>query len=238
MRQSFLFSSQLLTQLKENINNPDLSTIEKSSPPIIYSSCKQLLLNEPNTWSWLYDISPNNDENTIEVFCDMSTDWGGWTVFRHNNTYSNTTNQTVELIDPTIYNEFLEVKNNSSEINILSDLDIIYQTDTPQAWCSGTPYIYQWEMNAKTLSFNDLSNNTITTRNFYWASDHESMKFNNTLNQFYLNRKIDYATCNIASRFWINEPVIIKSLKLLTYSSEPNRKHSKISWSYYHIMLR
>ena len=45
---------------------------------IYNSSCKRILESSLDNWDWVYKINPSwNDE--FEVYCDMSTDWGGWT---------------------------------------------------------------------------------------------------------------------------------------------------------------
>ena len=43
-------------------------------------SCKDILNSYLNTWDWVYKINPTWG-NLINVYCDMSTDWGGWTLF-------------------------------------------------------------------------------------------------------------------------------------------------------------
>ena len=49
---------------------------------IVYprADCNALLKNGFATTSGLYEISPDNI-NTYQVYCDMETDWGGWTLF-------------------------------------------------------------------------------------------------------------------------------------------------------------
>ncbi len=46
---------------------------------IVYSSCKEILDNWASTWDGTYTIDPENDWVWFEVYCDMTTDWGGWT---------------------------------------------------------------------------------------------------------------------------------------------------------------
>ena len=45
---------------------------------IYNSGCKRILESSLDNWDWIYKINPAGTEE-FEVYCDMSTDWGGWT---------------------------------------------------------------------------------------------------------------------------------------------------------------
>ena len=52
-----------------------------------WKSCKDIQDKYWKLIDWIYKISPNWEE--FEVYCDMTTEWGGWTFFWHYNDNSN-----------------------------------------------------------------------------------------------------------------------------------------------------
>lgn len=59
-------------------NSQSKGMIPESSVSVLYSSCKEILTNTPNSSSGIYKILINSEE--IDVKCDMETDGGGWTL--------------------------------------------------------------------------------------------------------------------------------------------------------------
>jgi prepilin-type N-terminal cleavage/methylation domain-containing protein len=53
---------------------------EKCDENIEWKSCKKILSDWKSNWNWYYKINPT-DSKTLKVYCDMTTDWGGWTRF-------------------------------------------------------------------------------------------------------------------------------------------------------------
>jgi len=81
---------------------------------ISYISCKDILDNNPSTfWNdWYYLISPDQI-SAFKVYCDMTTDWWGWTYWQGWKINSNTNNQE--------FTDYIEQKN-----NIPADFDNLY----------------------------------------------------------------------------------------------------------------
>ncbi len=67
--------------LKSQIDSLSLVVKNINTPPTSYSSCKNILDQYPGSPSGTYIIDPDglSSLSTISVYCDMSTDGGGWT---------------------------------------------------------------------------------------------------------------------------------------------------------------
>ncbi len=68
------------TQTKEFLGYDGQNWRKLNSSGKIYANCQSIKEENPNSADGLYWIDPKNNDNPIQVWCDMTTDDGGWMV--------------------------------------------------------------------------------------------------------------------------------------------------------------
>jgi len=119
--------SQPTSTYEAYLSNDEVITWENVSLWTIYSnsSCKRLKENDSTLPDGKYMIDPLADWNEIEVLCDMTTDWGGWTLYTWKNIHELPTIWFLE-----VHPEKLQIKFNQIRWNyrapLGTELPVIY----------------------------------------------------------------------------------------------------------------
>jgi hypothetical protein len=70
-------------------NSQSKGMIPEQSVPETFSSCKDILDNGNSTGDGVYSIQPATASEPFDVYCDMTTDGGGWTQVMGGNSNNN-----------------------------------------------------------------------------------------------------------------------------------------------------
>jgi hypothetical protein len=54
------------------------------STDTVWLTCKQIKTDYPNSLDWVYWIRPSSIQPAFQAYCDMTTDWGWWTIVYQN----------------------------------------------------------------------------------------------------------------------------------------------------------
>jgi prepilin-type N-terminal cleavage/methylation domain-containing protein len=122
-------------------------------------SCNAIFKNEKSNWDWVYKINPTwNSE--FDVYCDMTTDWAGWTMVGYYNhwwlSYSSWA-----LWNKEIYNIPWWKLSDSITNNIFNNhlkLEWVWKLWSEYFYCKNWIFDYSWQTKA--------NNKTICSRKY------------------------------------------------------------------------
>lgn len=194
-----LMASDFYVFIKKNKN------YEIIEEPRIFNSCSAILLDDPLKESGYYTVNVNETEST-EVYCNMETDSGGWTlVTRLNTTDANTrkwndtfwtdTNEVGDLYNNNDYSSYFK---NSTEIFKSVLLEFNYNNGV---------LIAGFNNNNNTLNFYDSITQTLSLNNLNFSR----IFTNNTDSSNFFGSNLSFQTSDLSGysrsdlfRIWYN----------------------------------
>jgi hypothetical protein len=200
--------SQTTNTLEVYISNDEIITWTGVSLWGLYSksSCKRIKELNTESVDWKYMIDPLGDWNEFEVLCDMTTDWGGWTLYSWKNIYNLPTKWFLEVHSDKLDINFTKIRWNYRS-PLWKELPLIYKIYNQSEWkilfshweqvdvdLWDNPNLHYktvqdfsnafsfWEVNTSWVNESDFKNWIILD-----SLDHISSWKNTTVNTYYLN---------------------------------------------------
>lgn len=199
-----LMASDFYVFVKKNKNYEIKKSLDEIiEEPKIFNSCSAILLDDPLKESGYYTVNVNETEST-EVYCNMETDSGGWTlVTRLNTTDANTrkwndtfwtdTNEVGDLYNNNDYSSYFK---NSTEIFKSVLLEFNYNNGV---------LIAEFNNNNNTLNFYDSITQTLSLNNLNFSR----IFTNNTDSSNFFGNILSFQVTDGASndlfRIWYNK---------------------------------
>ena len=84
---NFIGESEFIVNIWDNDNNDNIIVVVDNTD---YTNCNTILTSWWSAWDWIYTIDPENNWTWFDVYCDMTTDWGWWTLVAYSKWWETT----------------------------------------------------------------------------------------------------------------------------------------------------
>ena len=150
--QSFVYNI-----LSNNLNLRDaIIWQDPMLPSLSYKNCREILDSWKSTWSGIYTIKPWS--SSFDVYCDMTTDWGWWTLLFSSTQWKRFYNET----------EVWNTENEEYIRNLQKRKDISYISNDTLVKFWNNIIVWVWKKFPFTSSSNEKFN-WIVKSGFWWA---------------------------------------------------------------------
>lgn len=201
------------TELKWTIANP-------------WGSCKDILISWDSWWDWIYRIKP--DTTSIQVYCDMTTNWWWWTLI----SYANQRWSWMQSLKTWWGTRDPSNRTNIASLNALT----LARNSTEMALSYKNTTNYNWNINNSTAAVKFTLQNPWNIT-FDWADpgscvqvSYTNIKWWSSVNLYtYAKALMHYA----ANDYWITETVACNNFAWNSWSFGSTTRDWAYAWGSY-----